>query len=222
MSKLHTDAVDSIQSLTTSEPDDILAEMEEQAEQDDFPTVGQEVGSFLRLCARLIDAETVFEFGSGFGYSGYWVAPVIGEDGTIVLTEFDEDNLAQARRYFERGGYADRAAFEVGDALEAIQHHDGPFDLVLLDHEEERYIDAFEAVREDIAPGGIVIAENVLYPDVEFTSADFEAYLRNDGDANPVPMLENVVEYFHHVRDSPGFETTVIPVGQGLFVSVRT
>ena len=222
MSILHTDTVDRVLSLTAPESDDILVEMEEQANRDGFPTVGPEVGAFLRLCARLSDAKTVFEFGSGFGYSAYWVAPVVGENGQVVLTEFDEDELDQARTYFERGGYADRAAFEGGDALETVQGYDGPFDLVLLDHEEERYIEAFETVREEMASGSIVVAENVLHPDVEFTPSDLEAFLRDGRPSDTKPMLESTVEYFHHVRGAPEFETTVVPVGQGLFVSVRT
>ena len=222
MSDLHTDAVDRVLSLAASEPDDVLAEMERRAERDGFPTVGHEVGAFLRLCARMTDAENVFEFGSGFGYSAYWVAPVIGEGGQIVLTEFDEAELDRARTYFERGGYADRAAFEVGDALESVERYDGPFDLVLLDHEEGRYVDGFEAVRDDVQPGGVVVAENVLHPDVEFTPEDLEAVLRGETVDEPGPLLGGVVDYFRHVRDAPEFETTIVPVGQGLFVSVRT
>jgi caffeoyl-CoA O-methyltransferase len=222
MSILHADAVDRVLSLTTPEPDDVLVEMEEQANRDGFPTVGPEVGAFLRLCARLTDAETVFEFGSGFGYSAYWVAPIVGEDGRVVLTEFDEDELDQARTYFERGGYADRATFEGGDALETVQQYDGPFDLVLLDHQEERYVEAFEAVRGEMASGGVVVAENVLHPDVEFTPGDLEAALRDERPLDMGSTLESTVEYFRHVRGAPEFETTVVPVGQGLFVSVRT
>lgn len=222
MSILHKDPVNRVLSLTALEPDDILIEMEKQADRDGFPTVGHEVGAFLRLCARLTDAKTVFEFGSGFGYSGYWVAPVVGENGQIVLTEFDEDELDQARMYFERGGYADRAAFEVGDALETVQRYDGPFDLVLLDHEEERYIEGFEAVRGDMVSGSIVVAENVLHPGTEFTPADLEAAFRNETPVNTGIVLESTVEYLHHIRDAPEYETTVVPVGQGLFVSVHT
>ena len=222
MSILHKDAVNRVLSLTAPEPDDVLIEMENRADRDGFPTVGHEVGAFLRLCARLTDAETVFEFGSGFGYSGYWVAPVVSEDGQIVLTEFDEDELDQARIYFERGGYTDRATFEVGDALETVQQYDGPFDLVLLDHEEERYIEAFEAVHGDVASGGVVVAENVLHPDTEFTPTDLEAAFHDETPGNTGLVLESTVEYFHHIRDAPEYETTVVPVGQGLFVSVRT
>ncbi|WP_207588920.1 class I SAM-dependent methyltransferase [Halomontanus rarus] len=222
MSILHTDAVDHILSSTVPNDDTILAEMEERADRDGFPTIGHEVGSFLRLCARLTGARSVFEFGSGYGYSAYWVAPALGDDGQIVLTEVDREELELAREYFERGGYADRAVFEAGDALDVIDRYDGPFDLVLVDHENHRYVDGFEAVREKIAPGGVVVADNVLNSGTEMTPRDLDAYLTGDASADAGSTLEGVTEYYERVRDDPEFETTVVPVGEGLFASVRT
>jgi predicted O-methyltransferase YrrM len=221
VSILHTDAVDEVLSLTALERDEVLSEMEAQAEAEGFPTVGHEVGAFLRLCAWTTGADAVFEFGSGFGYSAYWVAPVVGPDGRVVLTEVDEEELDQARRYFERGGYADRAAFELGDALDVVREYDGPFDVVLLDHENERYVEGFEAVREKVPPGGVVVAENVLHP-VEITPEDLARRLQGEAALDGGPFLESVVDYFEHVRADEAFETSVVPVGEGLFVSVRT
>ena len=220
---LHTAAVNRLLSLTASEGDAVLKDMEQRAEREGFPTIGSEVGAALRLYARLLGATSVFEFGSGFGYSAYWVAPVLGADGQIVLTEVDEDELTAARTYFERGGYTDRAVFEEGDALAVIERYDGPFDMVLLDHKNDRYVDGFEAVREKVAPGGVVVADNVLHSSGEagFTPAELEAVF--DGTAVPSEesSLASITEYYRHVRADPDFETTVVPVGEGLFVSVR-
>ncbi len=224
MSLLHTDAVDAVLSPTTPETDEVLADMEAQADSEGFPTIGAEVGAFLRLCTRLRDAESMFEFGSGFGYSAYWVAPAHGPDGEIVLTEFDEEELDQARTYFERGGYADRATFEAGDALETVERYDGPFDLVLIDHQNDRYVDGFEAVREKVAPGGVVVADNVLHAsgDDGFTPEDVAAALDDGTGASGGPAAGAMAEYYRHVRDDPAFETSTLPLGEGLFVSVRT
>ena len=221
MSMLHTDAVDRILSLAAPEGDAVLADMEARAEREGFPTVGHEVGAFLRTCARLTGARSVFELGSGFGYSAYWIAPALGPDGRIVLTEFDEDELELAREYFERGGYADRAVFESGDALEIVEEYDGPFDVVLVDHQNDRYVEGFEAVREKVAPGGVVIADNVLNSGSAMLPEDVAAALSGEEPERESASLDGIVEYFRHVRADPDFETTVAPVGEGLFVSVR-
>lgn len=101
------------------ENDPVYRDLAAHNEERGFPTVGPEVGAALRVVARMIGAERVFEFGSGLGYSAYWVAPALPADGELVLTDFEESNLATAREFLERGGYADRAAFEAGDALES-------------------------------------------------------------------------------------------------------
>nr|WP_224829937.1 O-methyltransferase [Saliphagus infecundisoli] len=219
---LHTVDVDGLLTLMNPADDPILERMEDQANREGFPTVGHEVGAFFRLCARLMDAESVFEFGSGFGYSAYWMAPAIGPAGQIVLTEVDEDELDQARAYFEQGGYADRAVFERGDALEVIDRYDGPFDLVHLDHENERYLDGFETVREKVSQGGVIVADNVLHSGEAMSPADLRAVLDGARTPDEGSSLAGIAEYYTHVTNDPEFETSVIPVGEGIFASVRT
>jgi len=203
--------------------DDTLREMEAHGEDVGFPTVGPEVGGFLRLVARTVEAERVFGFGSGFGYSAYWFAEALSEDGEIVLTEYDADELDRAREHLAEGGYDDLAVFEEGDALETIQRHDGPFDVVLVDCHKSGYPDAFDAVREKVAEGGVVIADNAMHSGAQ----DFEAILELLEGTDPDGMDEadedtrGVADYLLTVREDPDFETVAIPLGQGVAVSFR-
>ncbi|GGN96641.1 MULTISPECIES: O-methyltransferase [Haloarcula] len=199
--------------------DEVIAEMDKKADREGFPTVGPAVGGWLRMLARMTDADRVFEFGSGFGYSAYWMAPAIPADGDIVLTEIDADELDEAREFLARGGYADRASFEHGDAIEVVETYDGPFDVVLIDNENDRYAEAFAAVREKVPVGGVVAADNV----VEAGTLDFEAVRAllagEDVDANATSR--GIATYLERVRDDPDFETGLLPLGEGVAVSVR-
>lgn len=205
----------------TPKTDAVLEEMTSDDVADGFPIVGPEVGATLRLLARLADTRRAFEFGSGRGYSAYWFAPAVPADGEMVLTDFEEANLEKARAYFERGGYADRARFEAGDALETYRSLDGPWDFVLVDNLETEYVETFELVREDVPAGGVVCADNVMTgPAVE----EDLALAALEGDPDWDAMDENtrgVVEYLQLVRDDEDFETTLLPVGEGLAVSVK-
>ena len=206
-------------STLAPEPDEILTEMERRAERDDFPTVGPAVGAWLRLLARMVDAERVFEFGSGFGYSAYWMAPAVPADGQIVLTEIDAAELEAAREYLDRGGYADRAAFEHGDAIDTVARYDGPFDVVLIDNEKRRYVEAFEAVREKIPVGGVVAADNAIEAGpLDF--ADIRALLAG-ADVDAGDASRGIADYLERVRDEPAFETGLLPLGEGMAISVR-
>lgn len=203
-----------------SEPDDPYDELAEINRERDFPTVGPEVGAALRVLARTTGAERVFEFGSGLGYSAFWIAPALPADGEIVLTDFDADNLDVAREYLDRAGYADLAHFEVGDAMETYEDYDGPFDLVLVDNHEDEYVETFEAVRDDVPVGGLVCADNVMGgPAVD--RAAVIAALEGEADVDADDSTQAVIEYFEHVRDDPEFDTCLLPVGEGLVVSVR-
>ncbi|MBX0294674.1 O-methyltransferase [Haloarcula nitratireducens] len=201
------------------DPDEVIGEMDAKADREGFPTVGPAVGGWLRLLARLTDAERVFEFGSGFGYSAYWMAPALPEDGEIVLTEIDADELDEAREFLSRGGYADRAAFERGDAIEIVDGYDGPFDVVLVDNEKDRYAEAFEAVREKVPVGGVVAADNA----VEAGSLEFDDVraLLDGEDVDANEMSRGIAAYLERVRDDPDFETGLLPLGEGVAVSVR-
>ena len=201
------------------DPDEVIAEMDGKADREGFPTVGPAVGGWLRLLARLVDAERVFEFGSGFGYSAYWMAPAIPADGEIVLTESDADELDEARAFLDRGGYTDRAVFEHGDAIEIVGEYDGPFDVVLIDNEKHRYTEAFEAVRDRVPVGGVVAADNAIEAGpLDF--GDVRALLAGE-DVDTNEPSRGIADYLERVRDDPDFETGLLPLGEGVAVSVR-
>jgi len=215
-----TDDVARFVRLMAPETDDVLGEMETANRERGFPMVGPEVGGALSLLARLVGARRVFEFGSGLGYSGYWFARTLPEDGLVVLTEEDESELETARECFERGGLAGRAAFEAGDAHDTFATYEGPFDVVLIDHHKERYAEAFEAAREKLAPGGVVIADNAMRLDGNSLLGELNAFL-DGGAVSDDPGVAGVEAYLDTVRTDPAFETVALPLGSGITVSVK-
>ena len=222
------DDIEAFAAAIGPEPDAVLEAMECRAEATDFPTVGPAVGGWLRALADLVDAERVFEFGSGFGYSAYWFLGGMAEDGEIVLTEIDAEELDAAREYLERGGYADRARFEAGDAVEIVEGYEGPFDVALLDNEKHRYVEAFEAVRPKLPVGGLVVADNAIEGPYEFgtlrrlIAGDGSGDEDGDGPDDPhADAARGIAAYLEHVRSAAGFETTLLPVGEGLAVTRR-
>lgn len=148
---------------TLRDADPVLREMERRADDEDFPIVGPTVGRLLALLTEATRARRIFEFGSGFGYSTYWFARAAGHNGHIIHTDTSAELSAQAQAYIGRGKLHDRVIFEVGDAFEAFSRHPGPWDIVFFDHDKERYADALQLVWPHVKPGGLVIADNVLW-----------------------------------------------------------
>ncbi|MCU4740109.1 O-methyltransferase [Halobacteria archaeon AArc-m2/3/4] len=202
------------------EPDDTLIEMDEYAVEEGFPNVGPEVGGFLRLLARMTDARRIFEFGSGYGYSAYWFAQALPADGEIVLTEFDADELELAREYMAEGGFDDVARYEHGDAMETVESYDGPFDVVLIDHQKHRYRDALEAIKPKVPVGGAIVADNAM----KAGPIQFDKLLEHVEGGEPADVNEHtrgIADYLEAVRTDPAFETVVLPLGEGIAVSYR-
>ena len=204
--------------LIGPESDEIIEAMERHADEQNFPTVGPAVGAWLSVLARTTDAERIFEFGSGFGYSAYWFARGM-EEGEIVLTEIDADELDQAEAYFEQAGIADRAQFEHGDAIDIVAECDGPFDIVLIDNEKQRYREALEAVEEKLRPGSLVLADNAITAGV-IDRDDVIALLNGEEVETATEASRGIAEYLAYVREHDGLETALLPVGEGVAVSV--
>ena len=200
------------------EPDEILREMDDHAASEGFPTVGPEVGGWLTLLTRLSDARRVFEFGSGFGYSAYWFARALPPDGEFVLTEVDADELDLAREYFDRGGLADRARFEHGDALDIVERYDGPFDVVLIDNEKHRYREAFEAIEPTLQSGSFVLADNAVTAGTTVDRDEVVALLAGE-DVEASEGSRGIAEYISFVREHEALDTSLLPLGSGLAVS---
>lgn len=219
MPPLHSDSVGQLVKWAGPPTDDVLMDMEERAEREGFPTVGPEVGRTLALCTRLMGARSVLELGSGFGYSAYWIARALPDNGSVTLTERDADLLDDARSYFERGGLTDRAAFERGDALELAEGYDDSFDLIVLDHDTADYVRGFDTVRKLVTPGGAIITDNVAsYNEILMPEGLLATF---DGETAPNERTQVVADFLEHVHADSEFETYLLPVDEGLSVSYR-
>jgi len=214
------DAVARLAALVGPETDGVLEAMEARADREGFPTVGPAVGAWLAVLARATGARRVFEFGSGFGYSAYWFARALPADGEVVLTERDDDELELAREYFERGGLTGRAQFEGGDAIETVSRYDGPFDVVLIDNEKDRYVEALGAVRGALEPGSLVVADNALTAGSVVDRDDVAGLVEGAEVADATAGSRGIARYLRHVRDSEALETALLPLGEGVAVSV--
>lgn len=200
---------------------EVQAEMAAEAADRGFPIIGRAAGGFLQATASTREATAVFEFGSGFGYSGTWFQAGMSVDGHLILTERDRENVRKAEQYLNRSGDGPTITVETGDALEIVQRYDGPFDVVLLDHDKAAYPTGFERVHEKVAPGGVVIADNILRGPVAYE--EILPYV-TDSEADTLPdddTAAGLVTYLRRVRSHEGYDTVVLPIGNGLAVSAK-
>lgn len=150
--------------------DELLEEMEAQADEEGIPIAAREVSRLQAMLARLADADRVLEFGTAIGYSTIQVA----RTGTDVVTiERDPERIADAEAYIERAGVGDRITIVENDALPALDEIDGPFDLIFLDAAKHEYPEYLDRTLPMLREGGIVLVDNMLWsgavPEAEAT-----------------------------------------------------
>jgi len=125
--------------LLTQSDHAILTDMEALAEKNNFPIVGRSVGVFLETMAKMINAQRVFEFGSGYGYSAYWFAKAVGETGQVICSEADLLNKDKAEQYLSTAGLWDKVDFRAGMAQDIFAETDGLFDICYNDVDKGDY-----------------------------------------------------------------------------------
>jgi len=140
--------------------DDLVAEMEAHAERDGIPIADRSVAHLQAILARASDADRVLEFGTAIGYSTLHVARTGAE---VVTMEVDEERIAAAEAYLERGGVRDGVDVRHGPALEVLEDLEGPFDVVFLDAVKAEYEQYLERTLPMVPVGGLLVADNLLW-----------------------------------------------------------
>lgn len=142
--------------------DDLLRELEREAEQERIPIVGPVVGELLFILARATGAGRILELGTATGYSAIYLGRGCEPAGGRVLTlEQDENLAARARANFARAGLGERVELRVGEALTLMAALAGPFDLIFLDIDKESYLPALDHCQRLLKVGGLLVADNV-------------------------------------------------------------
>ena len=155
--------VDRYLSEVNPRTDPLILEMERSGRERGFPIIGPQVGRLCELLARSISARTVFEMGSGFGYSTWWFARAVGESGAVIHTDGSQVLSDEARKWMTRAGLEARVRFEVGDARALIATEDGPFDVIFCDIDKEGYPQALDLALPRLRKGGLLIVDNTIW-----------------------------------------------------------
>lgn len=192
--------------------DEVLGEMEEVARKEKFPIIGPASGHLAYQVARMIGARSVFELGSGYGYSTAWFARAVRENGGGVVhhTVWDEDLSKRAREYLARLGLDDLVRYHVSEAVEELRRADGPFDLIFNDIDKKGYPDSLPVIEEKLRPGGVLVIDNMIWSGRIF----------DDGDRSP--DTEGVREFTRRITSDPKWIVSLAPIRDGVIVALRT
>ena len=156
--------------------------------------VGRIEGRFLKMLVRLTGTKRILEIGMFTGYSALMMAEGLPEDGSIITCDVDPKAQAIASRYFAESPNGHKIEIRMGPALETIKTLTGPLDMVFIDADKGNYSNYYQAVFPLVRPGGLIVADNVLWSGRVLApeSPDDHAIVAFDKLVQSDPRVENV------------------------------
>ncbi|TSB45661.1 O-methyltransferase [Alkalicoccobacillus porphyridii] len=193
---------------------DLLTEMEQYAAEHEIPImdlVGME--SLLQLM-KLYAPKRILEIGTAIGYSAIRMAEAFPDVG-IVTIERDPERIELAKHYIKQARLEDRIHLIEGDALNKVELLEKMplFHVLFIDAAKGQYQRFFDQYAALVAPGGVVFSDNVLFRGL---------VAEQDVDSKRLSKLASKIRtYNQYIMDHPDFHTRILPIGDGLAVSVK-
>lgn len=120
-------------------------------------------GRILSMISQMLQPQRILEIGTYTGYSALCLAEGLQADGELHTIDINDELEDRVRGYFSASAYARQLHLHIGAALEVMKDLNGPWDMVFIDADKENYSHYFDAIIDQIRPGGWIIADNVLW-----------------------------------------------------------
>ena len=170
--------------------------------------ISKNIGTFYNILLKSINAKKILEIGMSVGYSGLWFADAImsnTQDGQIITIDREQFKIDSATRNFEEAGVSSLIKIMEGEArkiLREIKEEFGEnyFDFIFIDADKESYIEYFDLCLPLVRKGGIIGADNILFPE---------------------RFNEMMADYLSHVRSNPNVQSVTVPIDNGEEVTIK-
>lgn len=186
-----------------------LAEIEQHAREKNIPIAHIEVIRFLQTMVASTGAKRILEIGTAVGYSALSMLQAAGEGGTIVTIEKNEDMAEVARANCK--GYPIEVI--TGDAVAVLESLTGSYDLVFIDAAKAQYQAMLKQSMRLVKKGGLILSDNVLYKGMIATD---ELRIRRE-----ITIIKRMRNYLDYICSHPDLMTSIIPIGDGVAMSVK-
>ncbi len=191
---------------------EFLENLEEKCVSEGVPVIRRGTQSALRFLLELAKPETVLEIGTAIGFSAVFFCTY--SEAAVTTVENYAPRFGAAEETFRRSGVGDRVTFLRGDAAEILPRLQGTWDFIFMDAAKGQYALFWPELRRLLAKGGVLAADNVLQ-DGDLLESRFAVERRER------TIHARMREYLRAVSSDGDFVTTILPVGDGLAVTVR-
>jgi predicted O-methyltransferase YrrM len=191
-----------------------LGEIYEQARERGIPVIRRETRELLKLLMLMQHPANILEIGTAVGYSALYMSKYASCHSHITTIELDTDRAEEARTNIKRLGMDSVITVLQGDAAEVLPTLSGSFDFAFVDAAKGQYLNYYEEVMRLLAPGGLILSDNVLQ-DGEILESHFLVTKRDR------TIHDRMRDYLYTIKNDSRLETAILSVGDGVALSIR-
>ncbi|WP_288174966.1 O-methyltransferase [Sporofaciens musculi] len=192
----------------------VIEQIEQEAIDTRVPIIRKETQSFLSVILMIKQPSRILEIGTAIGFSAILMSEYLPENGHITTIEKYEKRIPIAKENFRRAGKEEQITLMEGDALKVMETLRGPYDFIFMDAAKGQYIHYLPDVLRLLSDGGVLMSDNVLQ-DGDVIESRFAVERRNR------TIHGRMREYLYELKHHPKFETSILPLGDGVALSVK-
>lgn len=191
-----------------------LDEIEQYAIETQVPIIRRSMQSLLKFLLAYAKPMRILEVGTAIGFSALLMSEYAPAGCHITTIEKYEKRIPIARENFKKAGKEDSITLMEGDATDILRELQGSYDIIFMDAAKGQYINFLPDILRLLAPGGLLISDNVLQ-DGDIVESRFAVTRRNR------TIHARMREYLYELKHHPQLETVVLPVGDGVTLSTK-
>lgn len=191
-----------------------LEELEQYAKKTDVPIIRPQVQNLLKLLLAMKEPKTILEVGTAIGFSALLMSEYGPRDCHITTIEKYEVRIPIARENFKKAGKEKEITLIEGDATQILKELTGPYDMIFMDAAKGQYIHFLPDILRLLPTGGILVSDNVIQ-DGDVLQSRY-AVTRRDR-----TIHSRMREYLYELKHHEGLQTDILPIGDGVTVSVK-
>ena len=191
-----------------------LDELECSALSEGVPIIRKEMQSFIKTLLALKKPQRILEVGTAVGFSTLLMCEYSQPEMHITTIENYEKRIPKARENFRRAGRESQITFLEGDAGQILKELSGSYDLIFMDAAKGQYIHFLPDVLRLLVPGGLLVSDNVMQ-DGSIIESRFCVERRDR------TIHARMREYLYELKHNELLETSIVPLGDGVALSVK-
>lgn len=191
-----------------------LREIEKEALEDGVPIIKRPTQNLIRFILRHNNIKSILEIGAAVGFSSIFMSEYMNTDGKIITIENMESRIIKAKENIKKTGKENRITLIEGDATKELSKINENFDMIFIDAAKGQYNKFYTDIIDRLNKGGILLSDNVLQ-DGDIVNSRYAVTRRNR------TIHSRMRDYLYMITHNDNVDTIVLPVGDGVTISIK-